>query len=1423
MTLLTAIDPVTNYPSVVGQPAATTWKLVRTGAKPQSWQLPVGRCTVGSSAQCQIHLTDAGIRPLHCLIVHGPLETQVTSWAPGALLNGAHFATAPLKPGDRLSFGGVELVVEGDSSHAPASKPAPQTETMFAATTTVAAPLNTPSPAPAAPLVAPRRAADVEMPTATATTSSVPPQWERDRLVRRLWSSNYNARGRCRAMIGSLRSLRAESATLGEQTQALRAQLLRAVDERERLAAELSQLQSQSDERDRQAAAELDRLISELTAAYERANDAERLRAELDAATRERDQLRQAQIQDQQNRILLSEELADRDRTIDHLSRQLTELQAASERQAAHSAQISSQVQDLELAIAAYRAERAQLAAEHAAQGEQLASLEQALAERERAIETLEDQLAAAAQTEHALQEARAEHAAHTAAFEAEIRRLHGERDDLIVDQSMRMNHLREMEQTVLARDLAIADLECQLQETRAASQAVEQNIAEYVARLEGVTSEQANQAARLHELEQTLAARDREIESLRRELDELRPQVSASEKHAARVQELESEREALTASRAELAAEIGRLREAVYQRDQQIDQLRSEAEQARASASDFEHQRTETARQLQELSAERDQLRGEQTHYGELVRELQESLAQRRREIEALERRLLEAEAKARSTDEQAARYIATIDDLHAELQQKEVLRDQLAALQTEFAERHGQLEEAVAARDEAINALTEKVAAQAEAERQAVEKVAEQAAAREALEVAIAKERADYAQTADRFRELEQAIAQHERRHADLESEYAKVCQALQAIEESSFEQIETCRTLETKLATVTEERDALAAKQLDHEGRVHEVQTALEVRNREVAELNEHLAAINERRAEAEAYAARGLEDRRLLESEIEELRARCEVTTGELTVGRVQQLEMQQTVARHVERIEALTAEVAAARQAQADAERATEQAAQDGRASQSELAAEMAELREQHRELEQSLEAECTKRKQANQEIASRNERIELLEVDLRSVQSELKQASEKLARMYQQQTAAETELATLREQLATRDAQLQELSAGDSASDDERNRLAVELESTRAEVARLEAQLAKSADDKETAHELAAQEARLIQLTAELDEARNQCDADRADLKRLQALYAESQRQLIAAHEGLRNAETALAQAASAKSAAAPPETDSAEQAIEHLRELSIWSDKGEATSAPEPPVPQPAAPAGSFQASSFIEQYGHIFDAEEPAATSSTWEDSAAKPQAEVSVALVASAQEESDDAALESYMNNLMRRVRGDTSSTPSHDEPQRVAPQPEVEEAHSWSNAAPAEVEEAHAPLDLESLRNSSYKPPLATDIKALRELANTTARRAIAKHSKARHRERAVSKLLVCGVASSVAAYMMLTAESLQSPMFLAGLVPAVVGLRWGAKFLGVLLEAIRDGRWHQHQVAEMPLEDEPLPIDVEEGR
>ncbi|MCH8840173.1 MAG: FHA domain-containing protein, partial [Planctomycetes bacterium] len=501
----------------------------------------MGRCTLGSSRQCQIYLPDDQVRPLHCLIVHNADKTLVTRWAPGVLLNGKDFSTAPFQPGDQLTIGNIEFQLVADDTQRPPTDQQGATPTV----PMEVAPTPLPSVEQERPVSPPQ---PVVMPTeksAEKLAGVVSPRGERDRKVRRLWLANFNARSRCRQLIGSMRELRTQSADFDQQIGGLHRQLHLALDERQQLAGELEQRQAEIVERDQRAATEMDRLISELSAACEKANASEsaaseqalageRLREEIATLASQHEQIELAQAQDEQNRILLSQELADRDLKIEQLQRQLEQSEASKIFSAKQSGELADTVERLQAELDRERTERNQIAAEQASLGNQLRELEQNLAHREHTIDALHQQLEQSEESGNANAKRSGELAGRVERLQAELDREQTEREELADEQAALGNQLRELEQNLADREHTIDDLRQQLEQSEESGNVNAERSAELadtVERLqyeldqqrterEGLAAEQAALGNQLRGLEQNLADRESTIGALHQQLE---------------------------------------------------------------------------------------------------------------------------------------------------------------------------------------------------------------------------------------------------------------------------------------------------------------------------------------------------------------------------------------------------------------------------------------------------------------------------------------------------------------------------------------------------------------------------------------------------------------------------------------------------------------------------------------------------------------------------------------------------------------------------------------------------------------------------------------------------------------------------------------------------------------------------------------
>jgi hypothetical protein len=225
-------------------------------------------------------------------------------------------------------------------------------------------------------------------------------------------------------------------------------------------------------------------------------------------------------------------------------------------------------------------------------------------------------------------------------------------------------------------------------------------------------------------------------------------------------------------------------------------------------------------------------------------------------------------------------------------------------------------------------------------------------------------------------------------------------------------------------------------------------------------------------------------------------------------------------------------------------------------------------------------------------------------------------------------------------------------------------------------------------------------------------------------------------------------------------------------------------------------------------APQAEYQATSFIDKYRHLLEGDGEAATGrgrtagqSLLDEEYLSPKKAVTCATPA---DESDEA-LEAYMANMMRRVRSNGSSyssgpadqappavqTISGSAPYARASLPSLDE---YQPAAMESATPAEPTMDFETLLQSVRKPAPATDLAALREIANNSARTAIASHIQRRSHESAMSKIVVALTATCSSAYLMASAPGTDTLMFWAGLGTCTVGIAAAVQVL--LLERRR---------------------------
>ncbi|WP_428306091.1 hypothetical protein [Lacipirellula sp.] len=195
---------------------------------------------------------------------------------------------------------------------------------------------------------------------------------------------------------------------------------------------------------------------------------------------------------------------------------------------------------------------------------------------------------------------------------------------------------------------------------------------------------------------------------------------------------------------------------------------------------------------------------------------------------------------------------------------------------------------------------------------------------------------------------------------------------------------------------------------------------------------------------------------------------------------------------------------------------------------------------------------------------------------------------------------------------------------------------------------------------------------------------------------------------------------------------------------------------------------------------------SSFIDKYRHLLDDEpsEPTPASLASPLGASRPMLDDEFLSPAKAAErtahaDDSDEALEAYMANMMARMRGVSASSmvePALPEP--VVELPVVEEALTYDPSVPFEIESM----------KQGRRAPISTDLAALREIANTSARTAIATHRNRRKVESAIGKIVIAIAAFGASGFLMSSAPSLTGWQFGAGVAVAIIGC--GAAALAV---------------------------------
>lgn len=835
-------------------------------------------------------------------------------------------------------------------------------------------------------------------------------------------------------------------------------------------------------------------------------------------------------------------------------------------------------------------------------------------------------------------------------------------------------------------------------------------------------------------------------------------------------IAELSRQCQVASAAAASTAAELetrqselqAKLSEAVAQRDELVTELEA-----------LRTARSRTAPPDPRLQMLSDALAGADRE----ATELREQLAYRERELESLREQMasaeashaaawqLEREAEDRTRDAKFDAERAEWEKQHAmAVQETDRLREQLYACESQIEPLREQVAEADAARaviQEQFAAL-EQQQSQWLAECQVLESerraaLAAVAAERDALAAAERDANASRDQLAVRERDLDSLREQMAR----VEAKHAEQRTDLEAIDRERAGVYDADRAAwETQRVAIEQESDRLR-EQLDA------CESQIEPLREQVAEADAARAAIQAQFTELEQQQCQWLAERQALESERADALTTVAAEREALAAAEREAKELRDQLADRHRELESLREQMASAGASHADWRNDQEAADRDRKAASD---AERAAWEQQRTAIEQ----------EANR-----------LREQLHACESQIEPLRKQLAEADAARAAIQSQFAVLEQQQSQWLAECQALESEREAAF---AAVAAERDDLKKRIDDLEsASIAPAASPRKSAvTELATPAAWPEAVRSETSRATKVATADESSAATETAPTASWQ-----VWEG--SSIDAARDEASLQDSAAwdRPAIDLSSPVEEQAPNLTAPEPTVENTSVPAPEATKPNDVAASFEPTSFIEKYRHLLDeGDAEASPRQSWPTLDEEYQPATSNESPGSREEDSDEA-LEAYMSNMMRRVRGDSPSATAASAAARFLENP-PEDAGPVETPSP--IKEPAIEVDANGLlRLARKRPTVSTNLAALRELANTSARTAIAHHHKRRHVQSALTKALICALASALSAYLMLTSPGVYSSWFWGGCVTSALAAATGAQLLAMACHRLLDRR------------------------
>ena len=944
---------------------------------------------------------------------------------------------------------------------------------------------------------------------------------------------------------------------------------------------------------------------------------------------------------------------------------------------------------------------------------------------------------------------------------------------------------------------------------------------------------------------------------SLIQSLRQLKAQASTME---GRVDELRSKCEASGLEREHLQSELKQIQERLSAEKQnsstEMDRLIGELNNAFEKA---EHAEQTVAQQSATLDALQSQLASLQQQCeelesvraaGELQRnKLAQAVADRDRQLETLQDEFNRIRSEESTSVDKLRTATDRIETLAAELERLKAERDELAETRSNYQLREMEWEQAVSERELALEGIQKEknsLLQQIEAGASEIATRANDLTALKAELEAVRREKEDLESVRNlqntTIQELEKEVSLRDERLTEKENECESLTEFLQSFEQGAFEQTEEKNRLATELEGVKAECEGLQRTSSEQLEGLRSLEAEVSERNEQISLLNSELSTTLEKQKSLELRATESVDQCEKLSADLDQLRIYYQQLSAERDVLLQEKEDLHAAQLEKQTDLETLKTQLDEANKKCVELKEVLLSEA----TSNERLQVELAQMKDQYEVLESQTSEEISLRQDAQQKLVQGKQQSELFVADLQSVKAELK-------RVEQERNQLQIELAEAQEQIATLSYELEaNVNLGESEPTEESKSEFAPMEDngaseTAPEAYRDEVEFAGEAEfaGTEFAGEVEPEgEAISMPAPSELESSPQAQDS----------LEGEPQQTIEAPNTDSLELVSELEQASEIEEVPEIGEVLEAEEEAEKRRaepESSLEpsdvleSELHEATSLEEPlsqdlrnsPAPDYfAAPQRTeeenFEPTSYIEQYQKLMHETEGTAVPQSESVSPGPIPTPAIDSIPVDGGEDTEDVALEAYMANLMKRMRGESNKevpTPVSTEKasgqdadplatvDRMVHQVAGNKEESQAVESPSESKPSK-PLNLESLRTASAKPELPTDLNALRELANTSARKAIARHHKRRHFEKTVGSLVVCVVAIGIGLYTMLTSQTMLTLQFFGGALAAIVGAFGGGKLLRLVVEAIRERAWEVDTPDEIPLDTGPLPID-----